>query len=111
MARLRAPAGGPGRLAYRIAVGIVGALVFVLGLVLVPLPGPGWLIAFLGLSILASEFAWAAAVRTGLRSRLRIFMADLRYRRASRPSRRRIADRASARRDVTFRATDRDPLL
>ena len=111
MARLRAPAGGPGRLAYRIAVGVLGAVVFLVGLALVPLPGPGWLIAFLGLSILASEFAWAAAVRSGLRSRLRIFMADLRYRRASRPSRRRIADRTSARGEDSWRAGGRDPLV
>ena len=46
-------------LAYRIAVGIVGSLIVVLGLALVPLPGPGWLIVFLGLGILATEFAWA----------------------------------------------------
>jgi uncharacterized protein (TIGR02611 family) len=25
----------------------------------VPLPGPGWLIVFLGLGILATEFSWA----------------------------------------------------
>ena len=47
------------RMAYRIGVGVLGAAIVVLGLVLVPLPGPGWLIVFLGLGILASEFAWA----------------------------------------------------
>jgi uncharacterized protein (TIGR02611 family) len=46
-------------LAYRLAVGIVGGLIVVLGVALVPLPGPGWLIVFLGLGILATEFAWA----------------------------------------------------
>jgi uncharacterized protein (TIGR02611 family) len=46
-------------LAYRIGVGVIGGLIVVLGLALVPLPGPGWLIVFLGLGILASEFAWA----------------------------------------------------
>ena len=46
-------------LAYRLVVGIVGGLIVVLGLALVPLPGPGWLIVFLGLGILATEFAWA----------------------------------------------------
>ncbi len=29
------------------------------GVRLVPLPGPGWLIVFLGLAILGTEFAWA----------------------------------------------------
>ncbi len=46
-------------LAYRIGVGILGTLVVLLGLVLVPFPGPGWLIVFVGLGILATEFAWA----------------------------------------------------
>ena len=45
--------------AYRILVGVVGTVVTVLGLVLIPAPGPGWLVVFLGLAILASEFAWA----------------------------------------------------
>ena len=48
-----------GRLTLRIAIGIVGALVIVIGLVLVPLPGPGWLIVLAGLAILSLEFAWA----------------------------------------------------
>jgi uncharacterized protein (TIGR02611 family) len=49
-------------LAYRIGVGVVGTLIVVLGLALVPLPGPGWLIVFVGLGILATEFAWAERV-------------------------------------------------
>ena len=40
-------------------MGVVGALVVALGLVLVPFPGPGWLIVIVGLLILASEFVWA----------------------------------------------------
>lgn len=40
-------------------VGVIGALVVALGLVLVPFPGPGWLIVIVGLLILASEFTWA----------------------------------------------------
>ena len=44
---------------YRVAVGIVGTAVVVLGFALIPLPGPGWLIVFAGLALLATEFAWA----------------------------------------------------
>jgi uncharacterized protein (TIGR02611 family) len=62
-------------LAYRIGVGVVGGLIVVAGLALVPLPGPGWLIVFLGLGILATEFAWAERAldfsRRTLRSWLR----------------------------------------
>jgi uncharacterized protein (TIGR02611 family) len=44
---------------YRIAVGVLGGAVVVLGFVLIPLPGPGWLIVFAGLAVLATEFVWA----------------------------------------------------
>jgi uncharacterized protein (TIGR02611 family) len=44
---------------WRTAVGVVGALVTGAGLVMVPAPGPGWLIVFFGLLILASEFEFA----------------------------------------------------
>jgi uncharacterized protein (TIGR02611 family) len=46
-------------LIYRIVVGVVGLAVVVLGLVLVPFPGPGWLVVFAGLAVWASEFEWA----------------------------------------------------
>jgi uncharacterized protein (TIGR02611 family) len=46
-------------LTYRVAVGVLGATVVVIGFILIPLPGPGWLIVFAGLAILATEFVWA----------------------------------------------------
>jgi uncharacterized protein (TIGR02611 family) len=46
-------------LIYRIVVGVVGLVIVVIGLLMVPFPGPGWLVVFLGLAIWASEFAWA----------------------------------------------------
>lgn len=49
-----------GRLALRAVVGLFGVAVIVVGIVLLPLPGPGWLIIFAGLGILATEFEWAA---------------------------------------------------
>ncbi len=45
--------------AYRVAVGIVGFVVLVVGIAAIPYPGPGWALVFLGLAILASEFYWA----------------------------------------------------
>lgn len=38
---------------------MVGLAIIVLGALLLPLPGPGWVIIFLGLGVLASEFTWA----------------------------------------------------
>jgi uncharacterized protein (TIGR02611 family) len=44
---------------YRVGVGIVGLVVFAVGIVAIPHPGPGWAILFVGLGILATEFEWA----------------------------------------------------
>jgi uncharacterized protein (TIGR02611 family) len=51
----------------RVLVGFVGGLVTLVGVVALVAPGPGWLIIFTGLGILASEFAWAARVLTSAR--------------------------------------------
>jgi uncharacterized protein (TIGR02611 family) len=48
-----------GRLVLKSVVGVVGVAVIAVGIVLLPLPGPGWLIIFAGLGIMASEFEWA----------------------------------------------------
>ena len=47
---------------YRAVIAVLGGSIVVGGLLLVPLPGPGWLIVFVGLAVLASEFAWAHAL-------------------------------------------------
>lgn len=52
---------------YKVIVTILGALVVVVGLLLVPLPGPGWLIVFVGLTILGSEYHWARRLLSWLR--------------------------------------------
>ena len=41
---------------YRAGVGVVGGTTVVLGIVLIPLPGPGSLIAVGGLALLGTEF-------------------------------------------------------
>jgi uncharacterized protein (TIGR02611 family) len=48
-------------------VAVVGGLVLALGIVLIPYPGPGWLVVFAGLAILAAEFRWARRVLHVLR--------------------------------------------
>jgi len=52
-------------------VTIVGVAVIVAGMILLPLPGPGWLIIFAGLGILATEYTWAARLLGWVRERLR----------------------------------------
>lgn len=46
-------------LTYRVVIGVLGGAIVIGGLILVPLPGPGWLIVFGGLALLSTEFAWA----------------------------------------------------
>jgi uncharacterized protein (TIGR02611 family) len=55
--RVRALPGG--WLIWRVGVTIAGLVVIAIGAVLIPLPGPGWLIVFLGLGIWSTEYEWA----------------------------------------------------
>ena len=43
----------------RIAVTVAGGAVLLAGIALLVLPGPGWLLIFIGLGILATEYVWA----------------------------------------------------
>lgn len=43
----------------RVVIGVVGGTVLALGVVLIVLPGPAFLVIPAGLAILAIEFAWA----------------------------------------------------
>lgn len=43
----------------KIIVGAIGFPLFIVGLVLIPLPGPGILVSLLALFILSLEFDWA----------------------------------------------------
>jgi uncharacterized protein (TIGR02611 family) len=46
---------------YRIAFGIAGAIVLVVGLIMLVTPGPAFVMIPIGLAMLSMEFAWAAA--------------------------------------------------
>lgn len=80
--------------AYRIIVTTLGVVVCVIGLILVPLPGPGWLIVFIGLTILGTEFHWARRLLGWLRRVLARFWERWNLWRAAR--RERKASRAAA---------------
>jgi tellurite resistance protein TerC len=47
------------RIAKRIAIGIVGGSVLVVGMLMIVLPGPAFVVIPVGLGILSLEFAWA----------------------------------------------------
>lgn len=43
----------------RIIVGVIGASILIVGIAMIVLPGPAFIVIPLGLSILATEFLWA----------------------------------------------------
>jgi uncharacterized protein (TIGR02611 family) len=55
---------------YRVAFVIVAFAILIGGLALIPLPGPGWAIVFIGLGMLALEFKWAEHLMEKILDRL-----------------------------------------
>ncbi|MFE6485984.1 TIGR02611 family protein [Streptomyces sp. NPDC057757] len=49
-------------LSWQVGVFIVGLAVVGAGVIMLPLPGPGWLVIFGGMAIWATEFVWAQLV-------------------------------------------------
>jgi uncharacterized protein (TIGR02611 family) len=58
---------------YRIAVFVVGLVVVCGGLLLIPFPGPGWLIVIAGLAIWSTEFERAQRVLEFVKRHLRLW--------------------------------------
>jgi uncharacterized protein (TIGR02611 family) len=70
-ARDRVKRSRSGAVTYRIVVAVLGLAIIAVGIILLPLPGPGWLIIFAGLGVLATEFAWASRLLGYARQRVR----------------------------------------
>ena len=47
---------------WQVGVFLVGLVVVAGGIVLLPLPGPGWVVIFAGVAIWSTEFVWAQLV-------------------------------------------------
>jgi uncharacterized protein (TIGR02611 family) len=70
---------------WRLGVLTVGLTVLLAGIVMLVLPGPGWAAIFIGIAILATEFAWAQYVlrwakRTAVNARDRVLDPRVRRR-------------------------------
>ncbi|TFD55118.1 TIGR02611 family protein [Cryobacterium frigoriphilum] len=72
------------RWVYRAAVAVLGIVIIVIGILLIPLPGPGWLIVFIGLAALGTEFPAAHRLAALLKRILTRALAWWRQRRAAR---------------------------
>jgi uncharacterized protein (TIGR02611 family) len=55
---------------YRVLFVVVAFAILLGGIALVPLPGPGWAIVFIGLGMLALEFKWAEHLMEKILDRL-----------------------------------------
>ncbi len=49
-------------LTWQVGVFLIGLAVVAFGVVLLPLPGPGWVVIFAGMALWATEFIWAQLV-------------------------------------------------
>lgn len=62
----------------RVVIGILGGMIVLIGVVLIPYPGPGWLVVFSGLALLATEFHFARRLLNTLRAKYDHFSAKFR---------------------------------
>lgn len=85
---------------YRVIITVLGSVTAIVGLILVPLPGPGWLIVFLGLTVLGSEYHWARRILGWLRRTLARFWERWNAWRARRAARRDLSSGGSERSDA-----------
>lgn len=69
------PGGGK---AWRVGIALSGLVVIAVGIVLLVVPGPGWLVIFAGLGIWATEFAWARSLLRFVRRTVDAWTAWLR---------------------------------
>lgn len=46
----------------RLIIGIIGGTILIIGIAMIALPGPAFIVIPLGLSILATEFIWAKKI-------------------------------------------------
>ncbi|GAA4684263.1 TIGR02611 family protein [Frondihabitans cladoniiphilus] len=76
------------RTAYKVVIGVFGFLVIIVGIIMIPLPGPGWLVVFLGLAILGTEFPAAHRLNMWVQRRLHAIWAWIRGKRAARVAKR-----------------------
>ena len=81
---------------YRTTVGITGAGTVLLGVALIPLPGPGSLIALGGLALLGTEFEGARKTSTAANRTARKAVAHVQQQRAAKKAARDAAAGASS---------------
>ncbi|WP_262705944.1 MULTISPECIES: TIGR02611 family protein [Streptomyces] len=57
-------------LGWQVGVFLTGLVVVIAGVLMLPLPGPGWVVIFAGMALWATEFVWAQLVLRWTKRRL-----------------------------------------
>ncbi len=86
------------RLAYLVGIAVLGVAVILAGIVMLVIPGPGWLTIFLGLAILGTEFHWARRLTGWTKERFRQVIEWWNARKARKESSSAKASKASKKR-------------
>lgn len=68
------------RWSYKSLVAVIGIAIIIVGLILIPLPGPGWLIVFAGLAFLGLEFPFIHRFNSHVRDRVKTLWRKIRGR-------------------------------
>lgn len=58
------------RVLSQVGRSVAGVVLVLLGIILVPLPGPGFLVIFAGLVVLARDYVWAQRLVDRMRARV-----------------------------------------
>ncbi len=77
----------PLHLSWRVVIFVVGLAIVTSGVVMLLLPGPGWLVIFGGMAVWATEFVWAQHVLRWTKRKYREGTRRLKERRAARKER------------------------
>ncbi|NSC20624.1 TIGR02611 family protein [Streptomyces albus subsp. chlorinus] len=77
----------PLHLSWRVGIFLVGLAIVVAGVIMLPLPGPGWLVIFGGMAVWATEFVWAQHVLRWTKRKYHEGTEWLKERRAARKER------------------------
>ncbi|MGP3990258.1 TIGR02611 family protein [Streptomyces sp. 3N207] len=83
----------PLHMSWRVGIFLVGLAIVAGGIIMLPLPGPGWLVIFGGMAVWATEFVWAQHVLRWTKRKYREGTQWLKDRRAARKERK-LAQRA-----------------
>ena len=77
----------PLHLSWQVVIFLIGLAIVVGGVIMLPLPGPGWLVIFAGIGVWGTEFPWAQRVLRWTKQKLHEWAEWVKKRRLERRAR------------------------